>query len=153
MSTNITVPKSMPKIRSAYDGSRLKVISLIDTPSATNEELAQFTDLNNILNKYGTQSVIDAHEKWQGNYGDVSGADYQEHMTQIAKANEMWNDFPAKTKAKFGGDIIKFLDYLAIPDNQSDPSDGVLLNQTSEVPGEVSSSGTSDEAAAEGSKE
>ena len=116
------------KIRSAYDGTRVQVKSDNNEPSLTVQEQKDQTDINKILAKYAKTGVIEHVGKYEGQYGDVSGLDYQTMQNQIAGVNSMFAELPAKERAKFDNDPAKFLDYVSQDNAVSDMSDGSIDN-------------------------
>ena len=58
-----------------------------------------------ILRRYEKDGVLNHLNKYQGNFGDFTGAvDYHEAMNIVAKADQMFMDLPASIRARFGND-------------------------------------------------
>lgn len=79
----------------------------------TKQSFAEECNINNILDRFIRTGVIDHVSKFGAVYGDFgTGAEFQEHMMQIANAQNMFNELPARARQYFNEDPAQFLDYV-----------------------------------------
>ena len=97
---------------------RLDVVTMLDGPSMTKQSFADECDINNIMRRYEKDGVLNHLNKYQGNFGDFTGAvDYHEAMNIVAKADQMFMDLPASIRARFGNDPGAFVEFATDPKN------------------------------------
>jgi len=74
-------------------------------------------NINNIMAKYQRTGTISHINKYEGQYGDFPAVDYRTALETVKQAEAMFNDLPAKARAKFGNDPATFLEYVQDPKN------------------------------------
>ena len=137
----------MTTFRSAYDGKQERQqVCFKDCKGLTHQEQKDQCDINNILDKYARTGLINHVNRYEGQYGDVSSIDYQTMQNQVAEVNSMFADLPAKERQRFNNDPAQFLEFVATQQNVDDMRDGVIGNNSPEVP-LVTSEGDSGESA------
>ena len=88
-------------------------------PSMTQQHFKEECDINAIMRRFERQGVVDHLAKFQGSYGDFTQApqSYEEAMSQITKATEMFMSLPAAIRARFGHDPGAFVDFVSNREN------------------------------------
>ena len=102
------------------EGVRLTQIPKVYDDGRTKQSFKDETDINNIIEKHTRMGTLSHLEQWGGQYGDLSDFDFQEAMNQQAKANTMFEQLPAKTRAKFANSPEKFFEFVNDPKNKDD---------------------------------
>lgn len=98
----------------------------------TKQCFADECDIGNIMARFDKTGLIEHVNKFQGDYGDFTGAqEYQESLNQVMAAEDMFMSLPAKVRAKFENDPGQFLDFVGNPDNLSEMVDLGLANPVS----------------------
>lgn len=120
-----------PKIRSAYDGTRVQVSAKNFDPSQTIQDQKDSCDINLILQKYNRTGVIEHVKEIDGQFGDYTGMDYQDMMNQVARADQVFMTLPSAERAKFNHSTAEWLDHIQNPDNIEDMRDGSIDNAPS----------------------
>ena len=97
---------------------RIDVVTVLEGPSMTKQSFKDECDINNIMKRYERDGVLNHLNKYQGKYGDFTGAvEYHEAMSIVARGREMFMDLPAHIRSQFGNDPAAFLDFATNPDN------------------------------------
>lgn len=99
---------------------RLRVSKVYDPEKGrAKQAFADECNINNIMERYAKYAVIDHVNRFEGNYGDFTGApgDYQEAMAMVGKAQDMFLSLPSKIRRQFGNDPGAFLDFASNPEN------------------------------------
>lgn len=102
------------------DGVRYTEIEKDYSDGRTKQAFKDETDVNFIINKHARMGTLSHLEQWGGQYGDLTGFDFQEAQNQIAKANSMFEELPAQVRNKFANSPEKFFEYVNHPDNKDD---------------------------------
>lgn len=145
----MSTPKKLPKIRSAFDGSRNPVIYSSDLPSMTRQSFKEESDINFIIRQY-LKSGAETHlQKFQGQYGDFMDIDYHTAMNAVTMADEMFETVPADIRNRFGNDPGAFLEFVSNEDNKAElqklgliPSDGMEIDNGKSREGPIPDPGT-----------
>lgn len=110
------------KFRTAYDGLGYK--SMIDCsklPSRTKQSFKDECDVNNIMKRYQRDGVIAHRNEFEGNYGDfMTSEDYHSAMTQIAKAQQMFEALPSTIRNRFNNDPSEYLEFVHDENNKDE---------------------------------
>lgn len=121
---------------------RLRVaIDFPEDEGRTRQSEAASTDINLIMEKYERTGVLDHAREYDGRYGDfIDAVDYHTAMTQIAEAESMFAELPAKVRAEFDNDPGQLL--AAVEQAERDEGErtrleeiGVLLGSNNPRPG------------------
>lgn len=66
-------------------------------------------DINNILAKYRKTGLIDHIQTYQGQYGNVTGADFQNAQNLVAEQKSIFEELPAEVRDQFDNDPANYL--------------------------------------------
>lgn len=98
---------------------RTDVVTVLDPVSMTKQSFADECDINNIMRRYEKDGVLQHLNKYEGNFGDFTGAvEYHEAMGIVARADQMFMDLPASIRAQFGNDAGAFVEFATNPKNE-----------------------------------
>lgn len=78
----------------------------------TEQHHKQSCDINTIVAKYLKTGLLDHVKRYEGTYGDVTGADFKSAQDLIAQQKSTFNDLPAAVRAKFDNDPTQYLDMV-----------------------------------------
>lgn len=109
------------KIRRHFDKHE-RVHPSISPVSMTHQSHKDECDINNIMRKFEKFGVLEHRNNYQGQYGDFTAVpqDYQEAMSSVLAAQEMFLELPSKIRRRFGNDPGAFLDFATDPQNGSE---------------------------------
>lgn len=114
MSTRAKGVKAEKVMLRGDDPSRVR----LDTGKGITEQAhKRQCDMNYILRDYAKTGLIKHAHKNQGRYDDVSSIDFQTAQNIVADAKSMFDALPALTRAEFGHDVSRFLEFARDPDN------------------------------------
>ena len=89
-----------------------------DTPSLTRQEFAEDCDINALMSRYEKTGVISHVNKREPMYLDLTEVpDLQQAMQLLADAETAFMSLPARVRAEFDNDAMKFVEYAQNPDN------------------------------------
>jgi len=102
------------------DGS-VRVASVNEEPSKTQQQFKDECDVNNIVKKYETTGEWLHLTRRQGVYADVSEIkDYHQSLDKVQRANDAFMALPAEMRLRFQNDPGRLLEFLADPKNHSE---------------------------------
>lgn len=113
--TKLSVPKD--GFYSAYSQKLVIAMEFPEDSPWTDQSYREECDINTIMAKYQSTGELPQLNGTQGQWLDVTGADFQEHMNFIIEAQQLFNDLPSDVRDRFGNDPSAFLDYTSNPDN------------------------------------
>lgn len=117
------------RIRTAY--SEKLVIALEFPPESeyTDQSFKDECDINFIMAQYQSTGEMPIINEMPGQYLDVTGMDFQQHMDFILQAQAMFNDLPSAIRDRFGNDPAAFLDFTGDENNRLELARMGLLNE------------------------
>ncbi|AXL14418.1 internal scaffolding protein [Microviridae sp.] len=80
--------------------------------------------------KYQKTGLIDHVQRYKGQYGDVSGADFKSAQDLVAEQKTIFYELPSSVRAEFDNDPAEYLDLLVQDDGPAILQD--LLNPAPE---------------------
>jgi len=86
----------------------------------TKQSFKDETDVNKLIEKHTRMGTLSHLEQWGGQYGDLSGFDFQEAQNQMAKANSMFEALPSSVRNQFRNDPERFFNFVNDPENADD---------------------------------
>jgi len=96
-------------------------------PSRTRQSFKDECNINIIMSRYMKTGVLDFVNKHQGQYGDITGLEYQTAMQQIASAQSLFQELPSNIRSRFDNDPREFLEFVHDPDNASEMHELALM--------------------------
>lgn len=111
--------------------SRPHSISFKGEQTLTKQAFKDACDINQIMLRYQKTGIVDHVAKHGGNYADLDGSTFLEHMQIVANAKTMFEELPSKARKAFDQDPAKFLDYVQdlTPEKEQRLIDLGLANQ------------------------
>ena len=97
-------------IRTRFTKNRVKTKS--GGKSLTEQSHKKSCDINAIMARYVKTGLIDHVQKYEGTYGDATGADFKAAQDLVAEQKSIFNDLPAPVRAMFKNDPSKYLELL-----------------------------------------
>lgn len=92
-------------------------------------------DINQIMKRFQRTGVLDFAGKNEGQYGDVTGLDYEVGMQNIRKADALFQGLPSSLRARFHNDPREFLDFVQDEDNRAEAARlGLLKAEAEKLP-------------------
>ena len=99
------------------EGVRLTQIPKDYSDGRTKQSFKDQTDVNKIIARHARSGTLSHLEQWGGQYGDLSGFDFQTAQNQIAKANSMFEQLPAEVRREFSNSPERFFEFVNDPEN------------------------------------
>lgn len=116
-------------------GTKNKVSQTFAATGRTKQSFREECDINNIMKKFQVTGLVNAVNKHQPQYGDVTGVDFQSAMTTIVKAEQMFGDLPSSVRKRFQNDPAEFLSFVNDPENRDEAVRlGLIIEPSPEVP-------------------
>ena len=89
------------------------------SPCYTTEQAHKdICDINKIIARFDRDGVITHVKDFEGNFGNMTGGDFQDAMNMIAKAKNLFNQLPAKIREEFDNNPAKLLSFMEDPSNR-----------------------------------
>jgi phage internal scaffolding protein len=108
---------SSEKLIRGYNSPRLRVQSVNNLPSRTDQSAKEECDINNIVDQYMATGLITHLNANSPQYGDATGIDFQNSMELILHAQEQFGELPSDVRKYFNNDPGAFLDFAQDPSN------------------------------------
>ena len=94
----------------------------------TQQNFAKDCDINEIMKRYEKTGLVAHVNRFQGSYGDVTGAlDFHSAQNAVIAATEAFMTLPARIRQKFANDPGAFLAFVEDPANEDKMRDMGLL--------------------------
>lgn len=126
---NRTVLIKADRIRSAYSEKIVVALEFPPDSPYTDQSFKEECDINTIMARYQSTGELPVLNEMQGQYLDVTGMDFQEHMDFIIQAQEMFDDLPSSIRDRFGNDPAAFLDFTSQESNRLELAKMGLLSE------------------------
>ena len=95
-------------------------VQLNTGPGKTEQAHKDQCDVNVILRDYQRTGLLKHAKNFQGQYDDVSVQDFQEAMTIVKNAEQMFAELPAAIRQRFDQSPVKFLDFVHDESNREE---------------------------------
>lgn len=93
----------------------------LEGPTNVQQSAAAECDINNLMQRYERNELVDHVNNNPGGYGNFIGyGDYHSSMVEVIKAKEMFMEIPAGVRAVFHNDPGEFLQFVQDPDNMEE---------------------------------
>lgn len=100
-----------PNYRSPY-GPRQKTPIYFAAKGRTKQEFQNECDINQIMARFDKTGVLAFTNRFQPQYGDCTGIEFQNSMETIATGRSMFQELPSGLRARFKNDPAAFLDFI-----------------------------------------
>lgn len=112
---------NVPRIRSAYDGSRVRVrLICVEGEDRTQQQFKDECDINVLMSRYEKTGILPQGRDAPPQFLDVSSMDFTTAMNQIAEVNGVFSQLDARTRARFENNPELMLEFLADPANEAE---------------------------------
>lgn len=103
----------------------------IPEESLTQQNMAEETDINNIMAKYEKTGLISHVNRFQGDYTDYTEApeDLHDAMNRVMAAQEMFMTLPANLRKEYENSPAKFLEFVDNATDEELHKAGLLPNE------------------------
>ncbi|WNK13515.1 MAG: internal scaffolding protein [Microvirus sp.] len=115
--------------RSAYT-PRVKLTISFPQQGRTKQEFKNECDINTIMARFDKTGVLAFTNRFQPQYGDVTGIEFQTSMELIAHGRSMFQELPSGIRARFQNDPARFLDFVHDENNAEEMRAMGLLRPT-----------------------
>lgn len=95
----------------------------------TEQQHKKECDVNNIIRKYDKTGLITHVSRFEGTFGDLSGADFKEMSDRVAKARSMFEELPSNIRHEFKNDPSRLLQFMDDPGNRAKAEKLGLINK------------------------
>lgn len=114
-----TLPSGKYKYR--RENGSIRVFSVNNDPSKTDQSFAEQCDINNIIKRYQQTGQVTHLAKNQGIYSDVSEIpDLQGAFQAVQDASFAFSTLPASIRDRFKNNPIEFVEFLQNPENDAE---------------------------------
>lgn len=110
----------MVKIYSAYSDDKIRVGFESALPSKTKQSFKEESDINVIMRRYAATGVLDYVAGNPGQFGDVTGMEFQSMQEIIAGARSQFEDLPSVVRSRFKNDPQEFLTFMENAENRKE---------------------------------
>ncbi|QXP08275.1 MAG: internal scaffolding protein [Arizlama microvirus] len=122
----------MKKIQIRTDGS-VRVTTVNEEPSKTQQSFADECDINKIMQKYHKGLAITHINRNRGIYADLSTfTDYQLALHKVMDAQQAFEALPARMRSRFQNDPQQLIEFLADPNNKNEAIELGLIEKKPE---------------------
>lgn len=119
-----TAKTKVPTPRHPLRDRTLRVQTVIEEESMTQQQFKAECDINQVLAKFQRTNVLDHINKHGARYGDATAFDYQEALNIKIAADQVFSELPSKIRNRFNNDPAEYLAFFEDPENREE---GVLL--------------------------
>lgn len=113
------------------------VMDFTDHPSMTRQEFKDECDINNIMKRYLRTGVINHLNRHEGRYGDFPAADFQSALELVHEGRALFDELPAKVRARFDNNPGSFLAFVQDEGNREEATMLGLLEAPTEPASEA----------------
>ncbi len=76
-------------------------------------------DINKLIERSARAGTLSHLDKYESQYGDYTGYNFERHMNTIAEGNTIFENLPAEIKREFDQSAQKFFNYVTKPENSN----------------------------------
>lgn len=108
----------MSQIISTRSNGTLRIQTVNELPTLTQQQFKNECDVNHIMKKYEQTGQLFHLNRKAGVYADLSNiTDYQSMLHTVMDAQEKFSSLPAEVRKKFDNDPSKLIQFLSDPKN------------------------------------
>jgi phage internal scaffolding protein len=121
----------MKKIYIDKETGKRKVVTINDLPSKTDKSWKDACDASKIVHRMQQTGICSHLAAGQGNYLDVSEVpDLIGALNQVQSATNAFMSLPAKIRARFENNMVKYVEFLQDPANVEEAIELGLMEVT-----------------------
>lgn len=107
------------KLQSMFVPDHHDPVVKFDEPSRTRQEFAEECDINNLMEKFEATGVVSHVNQRQPMYLDLGDGvlPLQEALDTVRAATDAFMTLPARARAEFDNDPVKFVEFAQNPEN------------------------------------
>ena len=110
---------SKRKVRTRFDRRRVSVVNNGE-PTLTEQHHARACDINSIMANYIATGTVDHISKYSPQYGDATGADFQNAQILVAEQKSIFEELPAYVRKHYSHDPALWLDAMQTDEGVSE---------------------------------
>ena len=104
-----------------HENGHVKVITINNDPTLTQQQFKEPTDINAIMRKYRATGELPNFTPKKGVYGDFSNSKtYQESLHAIMDANKSFMTLPSDVRKRFSNDPEELFKFLSDKNNDEE---------------------------------
>jgi len=111
---------------------RLRQVAPKCGKTMTEQHHAKTCNINYIVGKYQKTGLVDHVNRYEGTYGDVSGADFEKAMELVTEQKTIFAELPSSIRKHYKNDVVKYL--AAVESDEGAAEHANLLNPAPEDP-------------------
>lgn len=86
----------------------------------TEQHHAEWCNIKAIIKRYDKTGLLDHVNKFEGQFGDLSGADFKTMMDKVTKAEQSFQMLPSAVRNRFRNSVQEFLAFFENPENRDE---------------------------------
>lgn len=111
-------------------GDRVRVVTITEGPSLTDQHFKDLTDVNVLMKKYDSARSLAADFPAKGFYADISEVgDYHQSLQKVLDANAAFMQLDPNVRARFNNDPGALLDFMSDSKNQDEAVKLGIINK------------------------
>lgn len=115
------IAATLPRIRSAYDGSRVRVgVACTAAEDRTQQSFKDDCNINVLMKRYEKTGILPQGRDLPMQYADVSAIDFQSSMDRVALVRGVFSQLDARTRLRFENDPEQMLEFVGNPENAAE---------------------------------
>jgi len=104
-----------------HENGEVKVITINNKPSKTQQQYKESVDINNIIKKYKVTGELSHLNRKQGVYLDSANLpSYQEALNMVISANDQFAQLPSQIRKQFNNNPQEMISFLDNPQNDEE---------------------------------
>jgi phage internal scaffolding protein len=117
------------EFQTAYGPKVSNPLDFKDEPRLTEQSHKQACDINYVIRRHDKTGILTHLNTMEGQYGDVTGLDFQNALDLVTRSNQMFEGLPSHIRAEFQNNPALFLDYCNNPENLDGMREKGLISQ------------------------
>lgn len=109
----------MKKIKIVRQDGSLRIQTVYEKPTKTQQHMAEACDINNVMNRWLKKGET---PQWRGSgrYADLTEFDYQAALDITIQAKQSFAALPSRIRTRFENDPRKLLEFIGDPANKEE---------------------------------
>lgn len=107
-----------------------RVQLVCEESSRAKQSMSAECDINNIMDKYAANGLVQHVNQHKGSYGELPGViDYHDALNAVLSAKEAFSTLPSKIRSRFNNEPAEFLEFVNNEDNKSEMAQLGLIDE------------------------